>query len=98
MSRTCRIWEKSWKPRFHELEHESKVRLLKTHSHTSERKGNKAGKVRRKVEKKENLALRNWNKSSAKAIAMPPATGVGRESVYGEAKSEHKKRGGPVSQ
>ena len=25
--------------RFHELEHESKMRLLKTHSHTSERRG-----------------------------------------------------------
>ena len=28
--------------RFHELEHESKIRLLKTHSHTSERRGYEA--------------------------------------------------------
>ena len=28
---------------FHELEHEPKMRLLKTHSHTSERQGNEAG-------------------------------------------------------
>ena len=35
----------SWKPRFHELEHESNMRLLNTHSHTFERQGNEAGKV-----------------------------------------------------
>ena len=34
MSRIRRIMGNSWKPRFHELEHESKVRVLKTHSHT----------------------------------------------------------------
>ena len=28
---------------FHELEHESKMRLLKTHSHTSEQRGYEAG-------------------------------------------------------
>ena len=38
MSRMCRITVISWKPRFHELEHESKMRLPKTHSHTSERR------------------------------------------------------------
>ena len=32
--------------RFHELEHESQMRLLKTHSHTSERRGYKADKKR----------------------------------------------------
>ena len=32
--------------RFHELEHESKMRLLKTHSHTSERRGYQADKKR----------------------------------------------------
>ena len=30
--------------RFHELEHESKMRLLKTHSHTSERRDYEADK------------------------------------------------------
>ena len=45
----------SWKPRFHELEHESKMRLLKTHSHTSERQGNEAGKVRKKVKGRPSL-------------------------------------------
>ena len=32
--------------RFHELEHESKMRLFKTHFHTSERRGYKADKER----------------------------------------------------
>ena len=78
---------KSWK--FHELEHESKMRLPKTHSHTSERQGNEAGKVRKKRERKEDLglALRGRNNSPTKAIAVPPTTGVGRESAYGKAKS-----------
>ena len=32
--------------RFHELEHEAKMRLLKTHSHTSERRDYEADKER----------------------------------------------------
>ena len=39
------IWE-FMETRFHELEHESQMRLLKTHSHTSERRGYKADKKR----------------------------------------------------
>ena len=36
----------SWKLRVHELEHdESKMRLFKTHFHTSKWRGNEAGKV-----------------------------------------------------
>ena len=38
----------SWKPRFHELKHESKMRLFQTDSHTSRRQGYEDGKVRRK--------------------------------------------------
>ena len=53
----------SWKPGFHKLEQESKMRLLKTHSHTSERQDNEAGKVRKK-KWKEYVALRGRNKSS----------------------------------
>ena len=66
--------------------HESNMRLLETHSNTSERRGNEAGKARQERERKEGLALRGRNKSSTKVIAMPPATRVGRESVYGKAK------------
>ena len=36
----------SWKPGFHELEYESKMRLFKTHSHTSERRGCQADNKR----------------------------------------------------
>ena len=65
----------SWKPRFHELEHESKIRLLKTHSHPSERQGYKAGNVRQKTNKeRRGLAVRNRNKPPTKVIAMPLAT------------------------
>ena len=35
MSRICRNMVDSGKLRFYELDHESKIRLLKTHSHTS---------------------------------------------------------------
>ena len=35
MSRICRNMGDLWKLRFYELDHESKMRLLKTHSHTS---------------------------------------------------------------
>ena len=38
--------EKFMETRFHELEHESKMRLLKPHSHTSERRGYEADKKR----------------------------------------------------
>ena len=72
------------------------MRLLKTHSHTSERQGNEAGKVRQKIERKEGLAVRGRNSSSTKVIVMLPATWVGRESVHGKAKYEHKKHDGPV--
>ena len=48
------IWGEWWKPRFHELEHESKIRLLKTQSHTSGRQGYEADMERQvKREKKE---------------------------------------------
>ena len=68
------------KPQFYEQEHESKMRLLKTHSHISERRGNEADKVReQKRERKEGLTVRDWKKSPTKVIAMPPATGGGDE-------------------
>ena len=37
---------KLMEPRFHELKHESKMRLLKIHSHTSERRNYEADKER----------------------------------------------------
>ena len=47
--------ENEWKPRFHEQEHESEMRLLKTHSHTSERQGTPSRKGT------EGLAVRDRN-------------------------------------
>ena len=38
--------------RFDELEHESEMRLLKTHSHTTERRGYEAGKKRQEKRKR----------------------------------------------
>ena len=78
--------ENSWKPLFHELEHASKLRLLKTHFHTSDRQGNEAGKALKKW--KEDLALRSRKKSTTKAIVMAPATGGGSEED--ERKSEER--------
>ena len=49
MSRICRNVGDSEKPRFYELNHESKMRLLKTYSHTSERPDYEARKTRRKL-------------------------------------------------
>ena len=61
--------KKSWKPRLHELDYESKMRLLKTQAHASILQGYEAGKVRQRRARTEDLALRDWNKSSTKAIA-----------------------------
>ena len=44
MSRKCRNMGDSGKLRFYELDHESKMRLLKTHSHTSNDLTMKPGK------------------------------------------------------
>ena len=56
------------------------MRLLKTHSHTFARQGYEASKVRQtKKERTEGLAVRDRKKSSTKAIAIPPATGVGQK-------------------
>ena len=46
------------KTRFHELKHEPKIRLLKTHSHTSERRGCEADKKRQEKRGKGGLSVR----------------------------------------
>ena len=61
---------KTWKPRFYEIERESKMRLLENHPHTSERQRYGADKGSNKKKKKERLPLRDRNESSAKAIAI----------------------------
>ena len=52
----------SWKPdstknRFHELEHESKMRLVKIHSHTSERRDYEANKERQEQKERKGAHL-----------------------------------------
>ena len=44
MNGICRNLGNEWKPRFYEVERESKMRLLKAHSHTSEHQGHEADK------------------------------------------------------
>ena len=61
--------------RFHELEHESKMRLLKTHTHTSGRRGYEADKERQ--EKRE----RELKKTPPYHLKV----GAGRECVDGKA-------------
>ena len=74
MSLIWRIMENIWKPQCHELDYESKMLLLKTRSHTSERQGYEAGKVRQtKRNKCLGLAVRDRNKSSTKPIDKLPA-------------------------
>ena len=68
------IWENSWKPRFHELEHVSKMRLLKTHSQTSERLGYEADKERQ-VRRERRGSIRNGEKTSMETTAMSPGRG-----------------------
>ena len=68
------------------VEHESKTQLLNNHSRTSERQGYEADKERQEKEGREGLTVRDKNKNSMKAIAIPPVRGgVGRESVDGKA-------------
>ena len=66
--------ENSWKPRSHELENESKIRLLETHSHTSERRGNEADKVRKKI-KEGRPSLKGQEKIANKCRRHAPRDG-----------------------
>ena len=91
MSRICRIIGNSWKPRFHELEHESNMRLLKTRSHTSERQGNKAGKVR-KTRMKGGPSLKGEEEIVKGNHRHVTCDGGGARKMHGKAKSEYRKR------
>ena len=68
MSRICRNMGILCKPRFHELEHKSKMRLLKIHTHTCERRGYEAEKERQ-VKVKEKRPIRTGQK---KRQGKPP--------------------------
>ena len=84
MSRTCRNIEKSWKPRLHELEHVSKIRLLKTHSHTSIRLGYEA-ENERQAKRENKRAYPKRRENVKETTAMSPGRGGGRgENVSAE--------------
>ena len=70
--------------RFHELEHESKV-LLKTHSHTSERREYEAGKERQEKRQRKEAYPYGTGKTSKKITVISPERGVGRECVDSKA-------------
>ena len=58
--------------RFHELEHEAKMRLLKTHSHTSERRDYEADKKCQGKGKERRPILRTIRKGQEKRQRKPP--------------------------
>ena len=59
MNRICRNMGNSGKSRFPSLDNESKMRLLKTHSHTSERPGYEARRNAKKVIEGNAYTVRN---------------------------------------
>ena len=59
---------------FHEVEHESKMRFLKAHSHTSEQRGYDVRENAKKKEKEIYLSRKGSEKRQApKNAALPPA-------------------------
>ena len=74
--------------RLYELEHESKMRLLKTHPHTSERQGYEADKARQqKREAKEAYPQGTRKTSTTKTTAISPARGCGTRMCRRNAKN-----------
>ena len=66
-----KIWEILQKFRFHLIEHESKMRLLKTHSHTSERLGYEARKKAKKTLKEPAFQGRTLTQLSCTVVPYP---------------------------
>ena len=80
MSRTCRNMEDSGKHRFHGLEHDSKMRLFTTYSHTSSLRGYEASgkmlqqktyKRRTKDVKKGTDDSREWRDRQVREQSLP---------------------------
>ena len=78
MSRICRNVEDSGKLRFYELGHESKMRLLKTHSHTSNRLATEPG-TREEKQLKETQTLQQGKGHPSKTCRVPPVWRGGAE-------------------
>ena len=71
MSRLCRNMEDSGKLRFYELDHESKMRLLKTHSHTSNGLAMEP-ETREEKQLKETQTLQQGNSHPSKTCRVTP--------------------------
>ena len=78
MSRICRNMGDSGKLRFYELEHESKMRLLKTHSHTSNRLAMEPG-TREAKQLKETQTLQQGKSNPSKPCRVPSVWRGGAE-------------------
>ena len=71
MSRICRNMGDSGKLRFYELDHESKMRILKTHSHTSNGLAMEPG-TREENESKETQTVQQGKSHPSKTCRVPP--------------------------
>ena len=100
MSRICRNMGDSGKLQFYELDHESKIRLLKTHSHASNGLAMEPG-TREEKQLKETQTLQQGKRHPSKTRRVPPVwrggeekglesaachrcDGGGQESLYGK--------------
>ena len=78
MSRICRNMGDSGKLQFYELDHEPEMRLLKTHSHTSNRLAMEPGK-REKKQLKETQTLQQGKIHPSKTCRVSPVWRGGAE-------------------
>ena len=78
MSRKCRNVGDSGKLRFYELAHESKMRLLKTHSHTSNGLAMEPG-TREEKQLKETQTLQQGKSRPSKTCRVPSVWRGGAE-------------------
>ena len=78
MSRICRNMGDSGKLRFYKLDHESKMRLLKTHSHTSNGLAMEPG-TREEKQLKETQTLQQGKSYPSKTCRVPPVWRGGAE-------------------
>ena len=74
--------------RFHELEHESKMGLFKTYSHTSERRGYEADKKRKGKGEIKEAFRKGQGKRQGKSPLYHLKGGTGREWVDANAKTK----------
>ena len=89
MSRICRNLGDSGKLRFYVLDHESKMRLLKTHSHTSSGLAMEPG-IRKEKQLKETQTLQQGKSHPSKRAAYRRCGRAGQERLYGKPTTDNK--------